>query len=112
MITMTIEELYSWRDFYRSTDHFDKAVEIEAKLIERCIARDAILDLAEQLDAEGLAVVPKMPTEEMREAGVDNNPTYFNEGTDRGFAWEVVDMVYWAMLAAAPLPASPSSVEG
>lgn len=50
---------------------------------------------------EGYALVPLKPTEEMVEAGCDNNPTQWNEGTDRGFPADVANDVYVSMVRAA-----------
>lgn len=108
--SMTIDNLIAYRDQWpKQQSEWYRA---HIVLQKRLAVVDELCRLCGELDAEGLVMVPKEPTEEMREAGVDNNPTYFNEGTDRGFAWEVVDTVYWAMICAAPLPASPSNVEG
>lgn len=53
------------------------------------------------LAVDGLCLVPKEPTEAMIEAGCENNPTQWNEGTDLGFAADVANDVYRAMIAAA-----------
>lgn len=74
-------------------------------LDRRRAARDAILDLAEQLDAEGLVVVPAIPTQAMKVAGA------WEMNDEESQEW-IAGSVYESMLDAAPLPASPSSVEG
>jgi hypothetical protein len=51
---------------------------------------------------EGWKLVPIEPTAEMIETGCDNNPTMFNEDTDDGFAADVANDVYVAMVRAAP----------
>jgi hypothetical protein len=53
------------------------------------------------MKADGFVVVPVIPTQAMIEAGCDNNPTSWNEGTDLGFAADVANDVYRAMLSAA-----------
>jgi hypothetical protein len=55
------------------------------------------------LEALGLAVVPREPTEAMRRAGDDACEYYPGED---------VLHIYRAMLAAAPLPAAPNQGEG
>jgi hypothetical protein len=57
--------------------------------------------LTAALAVDGVALVPKEPTEAMIIAGCENNPTQWNEGTDLGFAADVANDVYRAMLAAA-----------
>lgn len=47
-------------------------------------------------------VVPREPTAEMIIAGCENNPTQWSDGTDDGFAADVANDVYRAMIAAAP----------
>ena len=49
----------------------------------------------------GYVIVPIKPTETMIEAGCDNNPTQWNEGTDLGFAADVANDVYVGMVRAA-----------
>ena len=61
----------------------------------------AITAYLAQAGKEGWVMVPKEPSEAMIEAGCDNNPTQWNEGTDLGFAADVANDVYRAMLSAA-----------
>jgi hypothetical protein len=49
-------------------------------------------------------VVPREPTRAMIEAGCENNPTQWNDNTDDGFAADVANDVYRAMISASPLP--------
>jgi hypothetical protein len=65
--------------------------------IGRAVAEAA----AQGFRADGFVVVPVIPTPAMIEAGCDNNPTSWNEGTDLGFAADVANDVYRAMLSAA-----------
>ncbi len=51
------------------------------------------------IEAQGFAVVPKVPTQEMVEAGVEHNPTSWTSDTDDGFPTEVVHEVWAAMIA-------------
>lgn len=53
------------------------------------------------LAVDGVALVPKEPTEAMIIAGCENNPTQWNEGTDLDFAADVANDVYRAMVSAA-----------
>jgi hypothetical protein len=85
-----------------------------ARYESRRAARDAILDMAEQLDAEGLVIVPRNPTPRMLHAA--------DGYTDLIQPFEVVEVpgenrakeatewrhnefkcAWWAMIAAAPL---------
>lgn len=61
----------------------------------------AITAYLAQAEKEGWVMVPVNPTDAMIEAGCDNNPTQWNEGTDLGFAADVANDIYRAMLAAA-----------
>lgn len=47
-------------------------------------------------------LVPLVPTPKMIEAGCANNPTCWTEETDDGFAADVANDVYAAMVRAAP----------
>lgn len=47
---------------------------------------------------EGYAIVPILPTPRMIEVGCDNNPTQWNDGTPDGFAADVANDVYVAMV--------------
>jgi len=62
---------------------------------------DALNALTAALAVDGVALVPKEPTQAMIIAGCENNPTQWDEGTDDGFAADVANDVYRAMLAAA-----------
>lgn len=53
------------------------------------------------LAVDGVALVPKEPSEAMIIAGCENNPTQWDEGTDDGFAADVANDVYRAMVSAA-----------
>lgn len=57
--------------------------------------------LTAALAVDGVALVPKEPTQEMIIAGCENNPTQWNEDTDDGFAADVANDVYRAMVSAA-----------
>lgn len=63
------------------------------------VAAAAITAYLAQREKEGWVMVPLNPTPAMIEAGCDNNPTQWNEGTDLGFAADVANDVYRAMLA-------------
>ena len=67
----------------------------------RLLATAAITAYLARAEKEGWVMVPKEPSEAMIEAGCDNNPTQWNEGTDLGFAADVANDVYRAMLSAA-----------
>ncbi len=72
------------------------------------ISRNRWIDLARKMRDELNAVngthvvVPREPTAEMIIAGCENNPTQWSDGTDDGFAADVANDVYLAMIAAAP----------
>jgi len=51
---------------------------------------------------DGWKLVPIIPTQAMIEAGCDSNPTSWNEETDDGFAADVANDVYVAMVRSAP----------
>lgn len=55
---------------------------------------------------EGFALVPLKPTLAMIEAGCENNPTQWNDGTDDGFTSDVANNVYVAMVRAGSLVSS------
>lgn len=55
------------------------------------------------LEAAGWVCVPRIPTEEMIDAGVDNNPTVFTKA-EPGFARDVANDVYVAMVRTASNP--------
>ncbi|HVK82362.1 MAG TPA: hypothetical protein VM915_17315 [Verrucomicrobiae bacterium] len=57
------------------------------------------------LGEAGYAVVPVRPTLSMVRAGMDNNPTVFTKA-EPGFARDVANDVYVAMVRAAMLSAS------
>lgn len=59
----------------------------------------------------GYALVPTKPTPAMIEAGCEQNPTQWNEGTDFGFEADVANDVYVAMVRAAALSTPPAAVE-
>jgi hypothetical protein len=59
----------------------------------------------------GYALVPTKPTPAMIEAGCEQNPTQWNEGTDLGFAADVANDVYVAMVSAAALSTTPAAAE-
>lgn len=59
----------------------------------------------------GYALVPTKPTPAMIEAGCEQNPTQWNEGTDLGFAADVANDVYVAMVSAATISTSPVAAE-
>ena len=61
----------------------------------------AITAYLAQAEKDGWVLVPVNPTDAMIAAGCDNNPTQWNEGTDLGFAADVANGIYRAMLAAA-----------
>jgi hypothetical protein len=61
----------------------------------------AQIALTAALAVDGVALVPREPTEAMIIAGCENNPTQWNEGTDLGFAADVANDVYRAMITAA-----------
>lgn len=46
-------------------------------------------------------VVPLTPTKAMIETGCENNPTQWNDGTDDGFAADVANDIYRAMISAS-----------
>lgn len=78
---------------------------------ERCRCKQCLQEEAAAIATvrDGLAaalaghvVVPREPTQAMIEAGCDNNPTQWNEGTDKSFAADVANDVYRAMISAAP----------
>ncbi|MGW1422732.1 hypothetical protein ACWAT4_21760 [Bradyrhizobium manausense] len=56
---------------------------------------------------EGWKLVPLIPTTAMLEAGTDNNPTQWTDGTDPGFAIDVANDVYVSMVRVAQPPAAP-----
>jgi len=67
--------------------------------LHRNVATAAITAYLAQREKEGWVMVPLNPTDDMIEAGCANNPTQWNEGTDLGFAADVANDVYRAMLA-------------
>lgn len=82
-----------------------RAIEAAAKAIRilRNGSREgqAKAALEAALAVDGVALVPREPTQAMIIAGCENNPTQWNEGTDLGFAADVANDVYRAMIAAA-----------
>lgn len=95
---------------------------MDKEMLERCVAaleqnfKDRVAAHAEMTFEETkvslpnkdvwqsytLAVIKAMrePTEAMLEAGCSSNPTSWNEGTDDGFAADVANDVYRAMIGA------------
>jgi hypothetical protein len=68
-------------------------------------------DALTALEALGLAVVPREPTEGMVEAALHmKTPAY--DGAPANYARNLIANTYRAMLAAAPLPAAPNEGEG
>lgn len=62
----------------------------------------ASMNFLRALEAEGLKVLDGEVTEEMIDAGVENNRTSWNEGVDWEFPREVGMEIFIGMLAAAP----------
>lgn len=84
----------------------------EIEFVRRRSIRDAILDLAEQLDAEGLVVVPRTATDKMLVAAYESPILVADADSRVDRARANMGPAWTAFLAATPLPASPSSVEG
>ena len=53
---------------------------------------------------DGWKLVPIVPTKKQLEAGTDNNPTQWTDGTDPGFSIDVANDVYVSMVREAPAP--------
>ncbi len=51
---------------------------------------------------DGWKLVPAVPTKAQLDAGTDNNPTQWTDGTDPGFAIDVANDIYVSMVRAAP----------
>ena len=71
---------------------------------------EAEADIA-ALEALGLAVLPREPTEGMVEGALHmKTPAY--DGAPANYARNLIANTYRAMLAAAPLPAAPNQGDG
>lgn len=92
---MSIDNLISYRDQWPAQQ--SEWYRAQIALQKRLAVVDELCRLCGELDAEGLVVVPKESTKEMR---------------DEGWKTGALDKAWRAMISAAPLPASPSSVEG
>lgn len=105
---MSLDELY----MQFSVDMTGAAWNRLDELVERRrAARDAILDMAEGLDAEGLVVVPREPTPRMLHAADGYTdliqPFDVEEGAEaskeaKKWRHNEFKCAWWAMLAAAP----------
>lgn len=90
---MSLDELQAAYDAAEDKGDNWAQHEIHWDMTRRRAARDAILDMAERLDAEGKFLTSIDPREAYDQG--------FESGIKAGLS-----------IAAAPLPASPSSVEG
>jgi hypothetical protein len=94
----------------RGVDEFDNAFQHAVGILS-LTAR--IRDAAQAVRApSGYALVPLIPTRAMLEAGTDNNPTQWTDGTDPGFAIDVANDIYVSMVLAAQPPAAPVEIPG
>lgn len=113
---MSLDELMTFAKELERDNRHVQASRARIAANNRRAARDAVLDLAELLDAEGMVVVPRMATIAMLAAGDDAYEAFrmslFDAPVGEWITWRSSPSMWEAFLAAAPLPASPSSVEG
>lgn len=103
---------FALKDFWHRTNHLLK---LANENVERLADKVALLESRPDAGGgvrvpQGYALVPAKPTPAMIEAGCEQNPTQWNEGTDLGFAADVANDVYVAMVRAATLSTPSDAV--